>query len=189
MLAASKTKRGRHLQGRRHRGRWTSRGSRSTCPARGAFDGTNQRGRHVLRHESQRVRTWTWRWSSPTRSSTWSSHRSPAQLPAGKNGSRWTSRSSGKQGGLDLEPDDAGRADRPVAGARLPSRASDVQAVGEEDVRGVATTHYTGIVDLRSLGTEQPEMKPIDRPARPSRAASAAFRSRSGSTTTASCAE
>jgi hypothetical protein len=53
----------------------------------------------------------------------------------------------------------AGQTD-PSQGLDFLRGASGVQAVGNEDVHGVPTTHYTGVVDLRSLGTEHPEMKP-----------------------------
>jgi hypothetical protein len=36
---------------------------------------------------------------------------------------------------------------------------TDVEALGDEDVRGVPTTHYTGVVDLESLAKKDPALK------------------------------
>jgi hypothetical protein len=39
------------------------------------------------------------------------------------------------------------------------SAAKDVERVGEEDVRGVRTTHYRGVIDVKRLIEEQPDLR------------------------------
>jgi len=81
-------------------------------------------------------------------------------LPGGKTWVKMDLEKLGQQAGFDFDQMmQAGQSD-PSQGLDFLRGATDVQAVGDEDVRGVATTHYTGVVDLRSLGTKYPEMKP-----------------------------
>jgi hypothetical protein len=83
-----------------------------------------------------------------------------APLPDGKSWVKMDLEKLGQQAGFDFgQVMQAGQSD-PSQGLDLLRGATDVQAVGDEDVRGVATTHYTGVVDLPSLGTKYPEMKP-----------------------------
>jgi LppX/LprAFG-like lipoprotein len=82
------------------------------------------------------------------------------QLPAGKKWIKMDLEKLGQEAGLNLDQMmGAGQTD-PSQGLDFLRGVKDVHAVGEEEVRGVATTHYTGVVDLAILGTEQPEMKP-----------------------------
>jgi hypothetical protein len=80
-------------------------------------------------------------------------------LPGGKTWVKMDLEKFGRQAGLDFgELMQAGQSD-PSQGLDYLRGVTDVQAVGDEDVRGVPTTHYTGVVDLRSLGAENPELK------------------------------
>ena len=82
------------------------------------------------------------------------------QLPAGKKWIKMDLEKLGQEAGLNLDQMmGAGQTD-PSQGLDFLRGVKEVHAVGEEEVRGVATTHYTGVVDLATLGTEQPEMKP-----------------------------
>ena len=48
----------------------------------------------------------------------------------------------------------------PSQGLKYLEGISEVQAVGDEDIRGVPTTHYKGVVDLNALADKNPELKP-----------------------------
>ena len=81
-------------------------------------------------------------------------------LPGGKTWVKMDLEKLGQQAGFDFDQImQVGQSD-PSQGLDFLRGATGVQAVGDEDVRGVHTTHYTGVVDLRSLGTKYPEMKP-----------------------------
>ena len=80
-------------------------------------------------------------------------------LPGGKTWVKMDLEKMGQQAGVDLgQLMQAGQND-PSQGLDFLRGVSDVQAVGDEDVRGVPTTHYTGVVDLQSLGEKSPELK------------------------------
>ena len=80
-------------------------------------------------------------------------------LPGGKTWVKMDLEKLGQQSGLDLgQLMQAGQSD-PSQGLDYLRGVSDVQAVGDEDVRGVSTTHYTGVVDLQALGAKDPELK------------------------------
>jgi len=80
-------------------------------------------------------------------------------LPGGKTWIKMDFEKLGQQAGFDFgQMMQAGQSD-PSQGLDFLRGVSGAQAVGDEEVRGVPTTHYTGVVDLRSLGTEHPEMK------------------------------
>jgi LppX_LprAFG lipoprotein len=65
----------------------------------------------------------------------------------------------GEQVGLDLgQLVQAGQSD-PSQGLQFLRGVSDVESVGEEEVRGVPTTHYTGTVDLRSRSETDPALE------------------------------
>jgi hypothetical protein len=87
-----------------------------------------------------------------------------APLPGGKSWVKMDLEKLGQQAGFDFgQVMQAGQSD-PSQGLDFLRGATDVQAVGDEDVRGVATTHYTGVVDLRTLAVKDPEPKAqIDR--------------------------
>jgi outer membrane lipoprotein-sorting protein len=52
----------------------------------------------------------------------------------------------------------------PSQGLKYLQDLTDVEAVGAEDIRGVPTTHYKGVVDLNDLSAKHPELKAaIDR--------------------------
>jgi hypothetical protein len=48
----------------------------------------------------------------------------------------------------------------PSQGLKYLEGVSEVQAVGAEDIRGLPTTHYKGLVDLSDLANKNPELKP-----------------------------
>lgn len=80
-------------------------------------------------------------------------------LPGGKTWVKMDLEKFGQQSGVDFNQlMQAGQSD-PSQGLDYLRGVSDVQAVGDEDVRGVSTTHYTGIVDLQTLGAKDPELK------------------------------
>jgi hypothetical protein len=80
-------------------------------------------------------------------------------LPGGKTWVKIDLEKMGQQAGVDFgQLMQAGQND-PSQGLDFLRGVSDVQTVGDEDVRGVATTHYTGVVDLQSLGAKSPELK------------------------------
>jgi len=80
-------------------------------------------------------------------------------LPGGKTWVKMDLEKMGQQAGVDVgQLMEAGQSD-PSQGLDFLRGVSDVQAVGDEDVRGVPTTHYTGVVDLQSLGEKSPELK------------------------------
>jgi hypothetical protein len=82
-----------------------------------------------------------------------------APLPGGKTWVKMDLEKLGQQAGFDFgQIMQAGQSD-PSQGLDFLRGATGVQAVGDEDVRGVATTHYTGVVDLQSLGAKSPELK------------------------------
>ena len=125
----------------------------------GAFDGTNQRGHmsYAMNLNGQDV-DMEMVFAYPV-----VYMELPAEsgaLPGGKTWIKMDFEKLGQQGGFDFsQMMQAGQTD-PSQGLDFLRGASGVQAVGNEDVHGVPTTHYTGVVDLRSLGTEHPEMKP-----------------------------
>jgi hypothetical protein len=82
------------------------------------------------------------------------------QLPAGKKWIKMDLEKLGQEAGLDLDQlMGAGQTD-PSQGLDFLRGVTGVHAVGDEEVRGVSTTHYTGVVDLATLGSEHPELKP-----------------------------
>jgi hypothetical protein len=48
----------------------------------------------------------------------------------------------------------------PSQGLKYLEGITEVEAVGAEDIRGVPTTHYKGVVDLSALAEKNPELKP-----------------------------
>ena len=80
-------------------------------------------------------------------------------LPSGKTWVKMDLEKLGKQAGVDLGSlMQAGQSD-PSQGLDVLRGVSDVKAVGDEDVRGVSTTHYAGVVDLSKLGAKDPELQ------------------------------
>ncbi len=80
-------------------------------------------------------------------------------LPGSKTWVKMDFEKLGREQGIDLgQLMQAGQSD-PSQGLDYLRGVSDVQAVGDEDVRGVPTTHYTGVVDLQALGAKDPELK------------------------------
>jgi hypothetical protein len=90
--------------------------------------------------------------------------RSPASLPAGKKWIKMDLEKLGQEAGLNLDQMMGAGADRPVSGSSTSRGVKEVHAVGEEG-RGVATTHYTGVVDLATLAPSNRD-EAGDRPAR-----------------------
>jgi hypothetical protein len=83
-------------------------------------------------------------------------------LPALREGKPWVKldlEKLGQEAGLDLSQFmQAGQAD-PTQGLQYLKGAEDIRALGDEEVRGVQTTHYTGVVDLRALAEEDPTLE------------------------------
>lgn len=80
-------------------------------------------------------------------------------LPADKPWIKLDVEKLGQQVGLDLNQlMQVGQTD-PSQGLQFLRGVSDVKAVGEEEVRGVSTTHYTGTVDLRTLSEQNPALE------------------------------
>ena len=65
----------------------------------------------------------------------------------------------GQETGLDLAQVVQTGQPNPSQGLRFLNGFTDTQTVGTEDVRGVETTHYKGVVDLRRLAEEDPSLK------------------------------
>ena len=83
-----------------------------------------------------------------------------SELPTGKSWVKMDLGKLGRQAGVDFgQLMQTAQAD-PSQGLEYLQGAADVQAVGDEDVRGVPTTHYRGVVDLASLAAKNPELKP-----------------------------
>jgi hypothetical protein len=66
----------------------------------------------------------------------------------------------GKQAGFDFQQLMQTQQADPSQGLQYLEGLTDVQAVGAEDIGGVPTTHYKGVVDLNSLESKRPELKP-----------------------------
>jgi LppX_LprAFG lipoprotein len=82
-----------------------------------------------------------------------------AQLPPGKDWVKFDMERLGKQLGFDLQQlMQAGQAD-PTQGLGYLRGMTNVTAVGTEEVRGVETTHYRGVVDFHRLAIELPEAR------------------------------
>jgi hypothetical protein len=80
-------------------------------------------------------------------------------LPGGKSWVKLDLEKLGRQAGFDFgQLMQAGQSD-PSQGLQFLQGVTDIQAVGDEDVRGVPTTHYTGVVDLESLAEKDPALK------------------------------
>jgi hypothetical protein len=80
------------------------------------------------------------------------------QLPGGKSWVRIDLREAGKELGIDLEElMQVQQSDPTQALQYLRGASDDFEEVGEEDVRGVATTHYRGTIDLRKAAEQLPE--------------------------------
>jgi predicted small lipoprotein YifL len=80
-------------------------------------------------------------------------------LPVGKSWVKLNLEKLGRQAGFDFgQLMQAGQSD-PSQGLQFLRGMTNIQAVGEEDVRGVPTTHYTGVVDLESLAKKDPSLK------------------------------
>ena len=80
-------------------------------------------------------------------------------LPVGRPWLKIDLETLGDLSGIDLaQLAQAGQA-TPAQYLRWLSAAKDVDRVGEEDVRGVRTTHYRGVIDVQRLIEEQPELR------------------------------
>jgi hypothetical protein len=80
-------------------------------------------------------------------------------LPGGKSWVKLDLEKLGRQAGFDFgQLMQAGQSD-PSQGLQFLRGVTDVKALGDEDVRGVPTTHYTGVVDLESLAKKDPALK------------------------------
>jgi LppX_LprAFG lipoprotein len=80
-------------------------------------------------------------------------------LPIGQGWLKVDLDALGDLSGFDLaQLAQAGRV-TPAEYLRWLSAAKDVERVGEEDVRGVPTTHYRGVIDVNRLIEEQPDLR------------------------------
>jgi hypothetical protein len=80
------------------------------------------------------------------------------QLPGGKSWVRIDLREAGKELGIDFaELMQVQQSDPTQALQYLRGASEDFEAVGEEEVRGVETTHYRGTIDLRKAIEQVPE--------------------------------
>lgn len=80
------------------------------------------------------------------------------QLPGGKSWVRIDLRQAGKELGIDLEElMQVQQSDPTQALQYLRGASDDFEEVGQEDVRGVETTHYRGTIDLRKAAEQVPE--------------------------------
>ena len=89
-----------------------------------------------------------------------------AQLPAGKSWVKMDLEALGREQGIDLaELVQAGQSDPTQALQYLRGASDDFEKVGEEEIRGVDTTHYRGTVDLRKAAGQLSEeaRKSVDR--------------------------
>jgi hypothetical protein len=79
------------------------------------------------------------------------------QLPRGKSWVRIDLREAGKELGIDLEELMQVQQSDPTQSLQyLRGASDDFEEVGEEEVRGVATTHYRGTIDLRKAAEQLP---------------------------------
>ena len=79
-----------------------------------------------------------------------------SQLPTGKTWLKFDLAALGKQQGLDLEQLTQLNQSDPSQALQLLSGAEDFQEVGNEEVRGVETTHYRGTVDMAKVAENAP---------------------------------
>jgi hypothetical protein len=80
-------------------------------------------------------------------------------LPVGRPWLKIDLETLGDVSGIDLaQLAQAGQA-TPAQYLRWLSAAKDVERVGEEEVRGVQTTHYRGVIDVKRLSEEQPALR------------------------------
>jgi outer membrane lipoprotein-sorting protein len=80
-------------------------------------------------------------------------------LPADKPWVKLDFEQLGKQAGFDFGQLMQSQQADPSQGLKYLQDLTGVQAVGDEDIRGVPTTHYKGVVDLASLAATHPELK------------------------------
>ncbi|HEY3105950.1 MAG TPA: LppX_LprAFG lipoprotein [Gaiellaceae bacterium] len=82
-----------------------------------------------------------------------------AQLPPGREWVEFDLQEVGKQLGFDFQQlMQAGQTD-PTQGLGYLRGITNISTVGTDDVRGVQTTHYRGVVDFHRLAVELPEAK------------------------------
>jgi hypothetical protein len=80
------------------------------------------------------------------------------QLPGGKSWVRIDLREAGKELGIDLEElMQVQQSDPSQSLQYLRGASDDFEEVGEEEVRGVETTHYRGTIDLHKAVEQLPE--------------------------------
>jgi LppX_LprAFG lipoprotein len=85
-------------------------------------------------------------------------------LPADKPWVKMDLKKLGEQAGFDFEQLMQTQQADPSQGLKYLEGVTNVQAVGDEEIRGVSTTHYKGVVDFDSLAAKYPELKPsLDR--------------------------
>jgi hypothetical protein len=86
----------------------------------------------------------------------------PGLLPGAPAGKPWIKldlEKLGQETGLDISQLMQLDQTDPSQSLQFLRGVSDVQAVGDEEVRGVPTTHYTGMVDLRRLAEKDAALK------------------------------
>lgn len=81
------------------------------------------------------------------------------ELPAGKEWVRFDMQKYGKKLGFDMnELMQASQSD-PTQGLAYLQEVTDLETVGTEEVRGLETTHFRGVIDLNRVAEEMPEVK------------------------------
>ena len=82
-----------------------------------------------------------------------------AELPPGKEWVKFDVQKLGKELGVDFnELMQASQSDPSQALAYL-QKVADLETVGAEEVRGIETTHFRGVVDMRRVANAYPELQ------------------------------
>jgi hypothetical protein len=82
-----------------------------------------------------------------------------AKLPPGKDWVSMNMQKLGKSQGIDFQQLMQANQSDPAQALAYLRRLADLETVGEEDIRGVETTHFHGVADLRRVAEEFPETK------------------------------
>ncbi|HWL64902.1 MAG TPA: hypothetical protein VNP73_02915, partial [Actinomycetota bacterium] len=75
-------------------------------------------------------------------------------LPAGKTWVKLDLAKMSEQAGIDFEQLAQMGQNNPAQGLEYLQGATDIQELGSDEVRGVSTTHYSGVIDMDKLAEE-----------------------------------
>jgi hypothetical protein len=81
------------------------------------------------------------------------------ELPAGKEWIKLDMQKVGKKLGFDLNELMQANQSDPTQGLAYLQEVTDLETLGAEDVRGIETTHFGGVIDLHRVAEEMPEVK------------------------------